>query len=113
MSEYVSDGDWNAVRRNFQGASSKGLDTGGVSAGIRFGLGTLTFPGGSPAFTNDTVAHGLGREPTAAFACAVHQNTFIGVSSFDDTDLVVQGRTVDGSSPAAASPVNYYWLVIG
>lgn len=110
--EHVPAGDWDVVRRNFEQLAGS-IDTAGQSIGVRFGLGTLEYPGGSPSFTDDTTAHGLGRTPVAAFAVANHSNTFIGTKTLDATDLVVQGRTVDGSSPAAASLVNYYWLVIG
>lgn len=110
--EHTAD-DNPAIDRNFEKLKSLVIDTGGESAGIRFGMATLTFPGGTSIFTPDTVPHGLGITPEVAFATAVHSNVFIGVASLDPTNLVFEGRTVDATIPGAGSSVNYFWLVIG
>lgn len=59
-------GDGTVTDRNFQTLRALVLDTGGITAGVRFGVHTFSFVGGV-VVGPDTIAHGLGRTPVAVF----------------------------------------------
>jgi hypothetical protein len=113
--EQLADG--SISDRNFQTLARLVLDTGGLSAGVRFGTGTLTWPGGSP-FTNTLpLAHGLGRIPTIAVATATlaagTDTCGLHVVTFDATNVQWRGYQMQGVSPVAATTKTFYWAVIG
>lgn len=116
MSEYIPDGDWNAVRRAVD-AVSRLLDTGGKSLRLRGTGGTLTFPGGSQNATPTTVLHGMGKTPTSIqltpIAASTPLDLFVVSGTVDADSFDVGGRTTDGSSPGAGTTQNFYWLAIG
>lgn len=121
MLEHLVDGDWATARRNFEKLTATGLDTGGRRVGVRFGVQTLTWPGGSQISNAPTVSHGLGRTPigvlygrigglSAGSALAI---PFTDAGSMDDTSFDVAAKTHDESSPAAATTASIFWVVIG
>jgi hypothetical protein len=62
--EHIQPDDWAAVNRIGRHAALVVIDTGGVSLGIRGGVSTVTWPGGSTFSTAKSITHGLGRTPT-------------------------------------------------
>jgi hypothetical protein len=111
VTEYVADGDWNAVRRNFE---LDGIDTGGQLVGIRFGNDTVTWGGGSPNTAVLTVDHGLPRTPVMVVVTSLASpNVSFIWDSPTATSFDVQGSTIDGTSPAAASTAFFSWIAIG
>jgi hypothetical protein len=101
------------VQGNFDWLLKRFLDTGGRSAGIRFGSGTLTWPGGS-AFTNATsVTHGLGTTPAAVLVTGSGGATLVTANTVGATTFNALGCTIDGSTPAASTTITFYWLAIG
>jgi hypothetical protein len=84
-----------------------------AGAGFRFGLATVTWPGGSPNATTTTVTHELGRAPQAAFLTGVDTtNMVLSQPTRNATDFTVNATTRDGTSPAAATVRNFYWLAL-
>jgi hypothetical protein len=117
--EHVQDGDWAALNRVIDKLRSLVPDTGGSSVGIRWGIGTVTWPGGQSLSAANTIAHGLGTDPAAiaitpiaaagdgaGFSAQVTAGAVGGVS-FD----VRLG--VDSFSPVAGTQRSFYWIVIG
>jgi len=90
-----------------------------LTAALKFGVGTITWPGGSPRSSNLTVTHGLGRTPTSVLIVA---NTGVGGSgtvfpvyaalSLTTTTFVSTAVTSNESNPAAAASAGFYWLAI-
>ena len=78
---------------------------------------TVTFPGGSQTSNAQTVTHGLGRAPTSItfgpIATTTPVDPFVVGGTITDTVFDVKCRTTDGSSPAAASTVTFYWMSKG
>jgi hypothetical protein len=107
--------DWDAVRRNFEAVSKLVADTGGRSISIRFGLGTLTWPGGSRLTTAASVNHGLGRTPAAIAFGSVETNMHIAIVAPlpGSTSFTAQGNTIDGGSPVNGTQRSYYWIAVG
>jgi hypothetical protein len=80
---------------------------------IRCGSGTLTFPGGS-TFTNETlVTHNLGTTPDAVLITGTFGATMVSVNNIGATTFDALGRTIDGSTPPAATSGTFWWLAIG
>jgi hypothetical protein len=113
--EQLADG--SVADRNFQALARFVLDTGGVTAGARWGTGTVTWPGGSPFTSTLTLAHGLGKAPVVAVAtpqlAGASQVCSMNVVTFDATNVQWRGYATDDTSPAAAVTKIFYWLVIG
>lgn len=103
--------------RNFDKLAQLVLDTGGQSAGIRFGTGTCTFGGGSRMTSATTVSHGLGRTPAAILATVNYGSSdpdetwSIRVSGADDDSFDV--RVSNDTAMSAGWAVPFYWLAIG
>lgn len=109
--------DNHTIDRNFDILRHVAIDTGGLSIGIRFGTGTVTWPGGSVNSDVVTIDHGLATTPRSIqftpIATATPADIFVSAGSVTSTTFGARGRTTDGSSPAAASTQTFYWLVIG
>lgn len=113
-------GEYGPAQRNFDKLAGLVVDAGDQSASIRFGVGTITWPGGaSNNFASPTVVtHGLGRQPVAVLQSntgnagltlsPVHAASVIGSTTF-----TAFANTVDGQLPAAGSTSTFAWLVIG
>lgn len=111
--EHLADGSVSA--RNFETLRRLVVDTGGESLGLRVGSETLTWPGGSADTGTVTVDHGLGKAPVALFTQSgtLTAHARPDPSSVTTVDFDVRARTVDASTPAAATTMTVYWLVIG
>jgi hypothetical protein len=101
------------IRRNFDRLASLVIDTGAQLVGIRFGSGQITYPGGSAVSDAGLVSHGLGKAPVAMFCQSQGVHHYVRPITPTSTTFTAQGRTLDGTSPAAATTVDFYWLVIG
>lgn len=76
------------------------------------GTGQITWPGGSPVSSQVTIAHGLRSAPSSVQLTALgfaNANAHLQVDAVDATSIRVRGRTIDGSSPAAATPCPFMW----
>lgn len=114
-------GDGSASERNFltlmQLVPDMGTDpTTGLprSAGIRFGVQALTWPGAN-VFTNvSTVTHGLGRTPKVIVATANLATTTLFVFTYAPgaTTFNLQGWT-PSAAPALNTTENVSWVAIG
>lgn len=111
--EPIQPGDWDGVQRLVDLLSRLLIDVGGRSIGVRFGSGTLTFPGGSPSTSTVTVNHGLGRTPVAVCVCNEFLGSIGSVNTLTSTTFQTLGFTVDGSSPGAGTGAPFYWIAIG
>lgn len=118
--------DNSVSQRNFDKLALAVLDmgsdpaTGGPrSVSVRFGTQTLTWAGGTQASNFPSISHGLGRTPvvvlvspigglSAGTAWAVASAFGYGASTF-----VLQAKTHDESSPAAATTALIGWVAIG
>lgn len=86
---------------------------------IRWGVNTVTWPGGAAVSNTTSVTHGLGRTPIAVwaghFGTAVATATISAFEVFTPsaTGFNVRAKTVDGSLPAAATAAGFAWLAIG
>lgn len=116
--EDVKAGDWEAVRRTVDALRSLVLDTGGASIGIRFGVTTISWAGGTPFSSAPTVLHGLGKTPVVVIpksATFLTGSKFVLVDAvlYTSTDFTIQGVTDDRSNPAAATTCSVVWVAIG
>lgn len=111
--------DGSSSARNFDALMRLVIDTGGLSAGVRFGLaGTGTWPGASPRANNTAVTHGLGAVPVAVFATVTSSPSatwfpVLATTSYGATTFSFTAVTSDGSSPASATGYSIAWLAIG
>lgn len=106
--------DGGPTGRNFALLARLVLDTGGVTAGVRFGVSSVTWPGGSATSNTKNVSHGLGSDPAVAFITGVGADGVYRVQSDpSSTVLPVVAVTSDGSTPANGTERFFYWLVIG
>jgi hypothetical protein len=101
------------VHQNFEKLARAMIDTGDQLVGIRFGSGQITYPGGSAVSDAGLVSHGLGKAPVAMFCQSQGVHHYVRPITPTSTTFTAQGRTLDGTSPAAATTVDFYWLVIG
>jgi hypothetical protein len=111
MNEYVPDGDWNSVRRNFERLSD--LDTGGQSVSIRFGRSSIDFTASTDS-SSTTVDHGLGKEPLAVVATAYGASTHarfpaLNTGNYTATQFDIAGRIF----AVATETVIFNWIAIG
>lgn len=106
-------------RQKFDALARAILGLGGKSVELRFGTGTVTWPGGNPFTSTVTIPHGLGRAAVVALATAAlppgSANATVSVVSKDATNVVWQGCVADtvSGSPAAATTRTFYWIAIG
>lgn len=109
-------GDGSVSDRNFQKLMSLVLDTGGQSAGIRFGTDTLTWASGQQFSAAKTVTHGLGRTPLVVLALGNGTGgpnlTTIQAFTIGATTFQVQGGFVTGTASGVVT-LNIGWAVIG
>jgi hypothetical protein len=113
--EHIAPEDWAAVERVRQVLQSLVPDTGGRSIGVRFGVSTLTWPGGVAGSSIGTVTHGLGRTPVCVLA-TVNAGGVAGpawTGTPGATTFPLAARTADGSSPGAGTTTSVSWVVIG
>jgi hypothetical protein len=111
--EQLADG--SIADRNFQTLARLVLDTGGITAGVRFGTVTFTWTAAAASATM-TVAHGLGRTPIAVFvadwwipgtAAGFSPVKSIGAATFD-----TRGE-VGPAYGAISASVTTGWVAIG
>ena len=110
--EHQFPNDWDVTRRNFEKLASLVLDTGGTSAGLRFGADSWAFPGGAPGSGAKAVTHGLGRVPVAVFVQTANRFINWDVTLLTDTTFTTTGVENNNNNVAAGS-INFYWVVIG
>jgi hypothetical protein len=106
--------DGSPADRNFQALARLVLDTGGVTASVRWGIAAATFTA-SRVSADKTVTHGLGRTPIAVFVTgatdqAAHVVAFH-AHSYTSTTFKARGDFTDGTAPTGNS--NFAWVVIG
>lgn len=86
-----------------------------VEGNIQYGLGILTWPGGTPESDLLTVPHNLGAG-TFISVTPVSRVSGVVVVSWSDiptsTQFSIRCRTVDGSSPAAAATASVHWILV-
>lgn len=79
----------------------------------RVGVATVTWPGGAPDSTATVVSHGLDSVPTIVLATPDRTMWTSAIAGDrNTTTFKVDARTLDGTSPAAASTQSIYWLAI-
>lgn len=104
--------DASIADRNFQKLTRLVMDTGGQTAGIRFGATSVVFTAVATAST--TVTHGLGKTPIVALATFDISGTafhiMAEVFSVGATTFGLQGFLPAG---AATTTRTAYWVVIG
>jgi hypothetical protein len=83
-----------------------------AGVGARFGGSNVTYPGGSSQSSAATVTHELGRTPTVVFTQSRGINYHARPASLGATTFTVATQTLDGTSPAAATSVDFYWLAL-
>lgn len=112
--EHLADG--SVSDRNFQKLMSLVIDTGGLSVGIRFGSGTVTWAGATP-FATVSVTHGLGATPKAVMICDNGLGTLAQIAVFSAsagaTTFTAAAEPTDSSSPAASTTRGFYWVAVG
>lgn len=112
--EFLPDGAWETLRRILGLIASSLIDTGGRSIGIRFGSGTVTFPGGAQTSTVMNVSHGLGKTPVCVLLTSQSATVmFEAVAPLSATQIGVEAATRDLSSPVLGTTRSFYWVVIG
>lgn len=112
--EQLADG--SVADRNFQALARVVLDTGGITAGVRFGTVTFTFTSSNVSAT-ETVDHGLGVVPIyAGVASWLLPGVAEGIGSLrrDTLDATsFQCRGFAASYSAFTDTVTTSWVVIG
>jgi hypothetical protein len=109
--EHLADGSLSD--RNFQALMRLVLDTGGITAGVRWGAQALTFAASTNSATA-TVSHGLGRVPVVGFAQAYGAPGFGEIPNpnmfgFDADSFDLNGEV----KTAFSGTVTMMWVVIG
>jgi hypothetical protein len=110
-------GDGSTVDRNFQTLQRLVLDTGGITAGIRFGTVEFTFTADTISAT-ETVAHGLGRIPAAVWVASwwidggAKGYSPVRYDNLDATDFQCRGEAGPAYT-AFTDTVTTSWVVIG
>lgn len=84
---------------------------------VRFGSGTVTWPGASQLTGVVTVTHGMGLTPTAVVAIATFTagagSAMVGLTGAPGaTTFTIQGYN-PGGAPVAGTTSTFYWLAIG
>lgn len=118
----VNDQSWeqarDGVQDNFDTIALAAASFGGKSVEVRFGVSTVTWPGGAGTSNGLVVSHGLGRTPVVVVAT---QNTSSGLAkipvvatqAFTTTAFTLYAGTVDGTSPANTATTTISWIAIG
>lgn len=103
------------LEQNWQPSASSVLESGSITlplldGAIHLGNDTLTFPGGSIDSTALNVLHGFDRPATVLTESnALNYKTRVALP-VGNTNFSVAARTLDGSSPAAATTVTFDWI---
>jgi hypothetical protein len=108
--EQIADG--SITDRNFQALAQLLLDTGGITAGIRWGVQALTFTASTNSNTA-TVTHGLGKLPIGGIAQALSAPGF---GNIPNPNMAMGATTFDMNAEvktAFTGSVNMFWVVIG
>jgi hypothetical protein len=112
--EHIQPEDWAAVNRVVDALRSLVLDTGGRSLGLRVGVKSFSWPGGT-ALQTFSISHGLGRTPAVVLAVNGSNNTrgMPRTYSYTATTFALDVITSDASNPGAATADTYGWVAIG
>lgn len=108
--------DPEVVQFNFDKLAQLVPETGGLSVRLRFGTGTLTWPGGSQFSNGLSPTHGLGTTPQVVVAIVMRSTTplvVLNLTATGATTFSVVGETSDATSPANTRTDTVHWLVIG
>ena len=109
----VLPGDWANLNRRLLDLERlrNVLDTGGVTAGVRFGTVTVTHTAATQGTA--TVTHGLGRVPAVILATVLAgaDGTAYTASVFAPNDTTF--GVVTTRSPAFSADLTVYWMVVG
>ena len=84
-----------------------------LDVGIDGGSDTVTYAAATSVSNVTNVTHKLGKIPKIVIVTS--QNTlinFAAVAPLSETQIGVQGRTVDASNPGAGATRSFYWLVL-
>jgi hypothetical protein len=105
--------DGSIADRNFQALARLGIDTGGQSVGIRFGVATLSWTASTDSAVL-TVTHGLGRTPVVVVANSFSAASFASVPycttlSFTSTSFGLAGIV----RAAFTGSTQVCWVAIG
>lgn len=109
--EKIADG--SPAARNFDTLARSVLDTGGQTAGVRFGVATLSFTASTNS-ASTTVAHGLGTTPVSIVATSKNGSTFgqipnCNTHTIGDTTFGLTGEV----KTAFTGSVTVSWIAIG
>lgn len=84
-----------------------------LSGALTFGIGTVTWPGGTRLSSILTVAHGLGRTPTIVQLTSNNEdNITLQFNTLSPTGFLARANTVDGSFPLAGTARTFAWLAM-
>ena len=81
------------------------LPVSGSSSGV--------FPGASVTTTPKVVGHSLKTVPSNVQVTSTNANVHFAVTASSGTSITVTGETLDGTTPAAATAVPFFWLAYG
>jgi hypothetical protein len=117
VTDYDGKLDVDTVQRNFDAVSIAMPGLGGASVEVRFGVGTMTWPGGQSISTELTISHGLGRIPKVVVATmqtnGQGQVVAVHAGAYTSTTFKAQADWVQGFSPAAGTTMPVGWIAIG
>jgi hypothetical protein len=77
------------------------------------GSSTGIFPGASVTTTPKVVGHSLKTVPSNVQVTSTSPNVHFAVTASSSTSITVTGETLDGSTPAAATAIPFFWLAYG
>jgi hypothetical protein len=107
-------GEYGVVQRNFDRIAERAVDSGDQSAGIRFGLETVTITTSAGSVVID---HGLGRTPVSVVACLSTGGTLgaggdseVITGTFTATQATITVRFYGGSF---TGNTRVSWIAIG
>jgi hypothetical protein len=110
-----------ALQRNIEALARLVPGLGNQSVEIRFGSGTLTWPGATPFSNTVGTLHGLGRTPIAAAALPLLPSggaaVLVSYTALDASNITWRGCTPDVAG-AAVNPTTgttraFLWIAIG
>jgi hypothetical protein len=109
--QHVADG--SVADHNFQTLQRLVLDTGGITASVRWGIAGITFSGGTTSAT-ETVPHGLGRAPAVVLTTVFGAPAFDKIMTLNTANYSTTGFDANARINAAHTGVlPFCWLVIG
>lgn len=102
------------TQRNFETLERLVPGTGDRTIDFRWGTATITWPGGDVNSDVITQAHGINRTPVVAFVQPSNEGgSYESVVGFNASDLSIQLRRTDGTTPGAGATLTVYWLALG